>query len=82
VKSAITQLISGLKVENLKFDFKLLWYILNEQKGKSEFIKDSSAIANTFGPDGFIVIGYDDRKKAFSGAGFDNSGIPDSSGLP
>lgn len=41
----------------------------------------SQSIANTFGLDGFIVIGFDDREKKFYPASFKDSGLKDTSDL-
>lgn len=54
VKSIIYQSKEGLNKEYSKFDFKKEWCNLKELKGINEFLKDTSAIANTFGPDGYI----------------------------
>ncbi|MFA6072034.1 MAG: ATP-binding protein [Janthinobacterium sp.] len=80
--SYINQSFAGLEVENPKIDFKTNWYKLNEPRGINEFIKDTSAVANSFGPDGLIIIGYDDKSKTFSNACFEDSGLRDSSQLP
>ncbi len=66
VSSYVEQSIEGLTIENSKFDFKRVWYDLKDEQGAQEFIKDSSAIANTYGPDGCIVIGFDDKAKEFT----------------
>jgi hypothetical protein len=79
VESYLEQDMDGQEIENPKCDFKARWYNLSETNGISEFLKDSSAIANTFGPDGFIIIGYDSKKKAFEDASFSDSGLRDSS---
>lgn len=65
VSSYIEQSRSGLSVENSKFDFKREWYDIKSPEGESEFIKDTTSIVNTFGPDGIIVIGFDDKSKDF-----------------
>jgi hypothetical protein len=80
--SYINQSMAGLEVENAKIDFKASWYKLNEPRGINEFLKDTSAIANSFGPDGMIIIGFDDKKKELSNAAFADSGLKDSSQLP
>jgi hypothetical protein len=82
VSSYLNQSLDGLEVENAKFDFKRSWYNLGDSKGKSEFLKDTSAIANTFGPDGFIVIGFDDKRKEFEDCEFRQSGLRDTSMIP
>ncbi|WP_316813239.1 ATP-binding protein [Pedobacter heparinus] len=80
--SYISQSMAGLEVENPKIDFKARWYKLTEQRGINEFIKDTSAIANSFGPGGMIIIGYDDKKKELAHAKFSDCCLKDSSQLP
>ena len=80
-ESYLEQDLGGQDIENPKCDFKTKWYKLSDPKGINEFLKDSSAIANTFGPDGFIIIGYDSKKKSFEDASFLDSGLRDSSQL-
>lgn len=71
----------NLDKESLKFDFKYEWYDLRILKGINEFLKDTSAMANTYGLDGFIVIGFDDRRKLFKDARFEHSGLKDTNEL-
>lgn len=78
IKSYLDQAISGLSKENPKFDFKKIWYDLTDKKGINEFLKDTSGIANTFGPDGFIIIGFDDKTKLFNDTCFADCGLKDS----
>lgn len=78
IKSYLAQAIEGASIENDKIDFKRKWYDLSVEPGISEFLKDSSAIANTFGPDGLIIIGFDDRSKEFYPARLKDSKIEDS----
>jgi hypothetical protein len=78
VKSYLEASKGGMSVENPKFDFKREWYRLNDKKGINAFLKDTSAIANTFGPDGCIVIGYDDKTKQFHSSKFSDCGLSDS----
>ncbi|SIO53673.1 AlbA family DNA-binding domain-containing protein [Chitinophaga niabensis] len=77
----IQQSLSGLEAENPKVDFKEKWYDLKDKRGISEFIKDTSAIANTFGLEGLIIIGYDDKTKTFTDASFSHCGLRDSADL-
>lgn len=81
IGSYIDQSIEGLDKENPKFDFKASWYDLKSPKEISEFLKDTTSIVNTFGPDGYIVIGFDDRTKAFTQSTFRNSNLRDSSDI-
>lgn len=77
VKENIYQAIEGMSKENYKFDFKRNWYDLSEEIQLNEFLKDISAMANTPGPDGFIVIGFDDKTKTFSPSLFSDSKLRD-----
>lgn len=78
IKSYLEQSTNGLSKENPKFDFKRDWYDLTNNKDINEFLKDTSSIANTFGPDGFIVIGFDEKTKVFKNVKFADSGLRDS----
>jgi hypothetical protein len=79
VKSYIEQDLGGQEIENPKCDFKAKWYDLQIPRDLNEFLKDTSAIANTFGLDGFIIIGYDSRQKSFPQASFSDSNLRDTS---
>lgn len=78
----IAQARNGLDIENPKVDFKACWYNLNTSPGINEFIKDTSAMANTFGLDGLIIIGYDAKTKCLGNAKFSSSGFKDTSLIP
>jgi hypothetical protein len=73
--------LAGMNKENPKLDFKSKWYDLKQETEINEFIKDSSAIANTPGLDGFIVIGFDDRSRNFNDSVFSDSKLKDSNEL-
>ncbi|MCA6431335.1 MAG: ATP-binding protein [Cytophagales bacterium] len=79
VISYVEQSIGGLEKENPKFDFKSTWYDLTSPRDINEFLKDTTAIVNTVGPQGYIVIGFDDKKKVFKPAKFKDSNLKDSS---
>ena len=81
ITSYVSQAQTGFEIESPKVDFKREWYDINQPKSLMEFIKDTSAIANTFGPDGFIIIGYDDKKKTFHNCSFSHSGLKDTSSI-
>ncbi len=82
VAKYLTDSINGLDVENPKVDFKRQWYDLTELEGINEFLKDTTAIANTVGLEGFIIIGFDDKNKSFHPATFRDSNLSDSSKVP
>ncbi|MEK5431334.1 ATP-binding protein [Lysinibacillus sp. FSL R7-0073] len=52
---------NGGIIEKPKLDLKKEWWNLNEEIGISEFIKDTTALANTFGENGYIIIGIDEK---------------------
>jgi hypothetical protein len=79
ITSYIEQANDGLEIENPKCDFKAKWYDLTIPKDINEFVKDTTAIANTFGLDGVIVIGYDPKSKMFHSSVFSDSKLKDSS---
>ena len=81
VHEHIEQSLMDIDKESLKFDFKYEWYPLNSLKGINEYLKDVTAMANTYGLDGFIVIGFDERRKQFKPAKFDDSGLKDTNEL-
>ena len=79
VKSYIKQSAEGLEIENPKCDFKAQWYDLSNKKGINEFLKDTSAIANTFGLDGLVIIGYDNKTNKYHDTTFRDSKLSDTS---
>lgn len=81
VSECLSHSIQGLSKEQPKFDFKRQWYDLKDIKDINEFLKDACAIANTSGGDGFIVMGFDEKKNLFQPAMFSDSGLKDTSDL-
>jgi len=81
IVSYIYQSQEGLEIENPKVDFKREWYDLKEKEQINEFLKDTTAIANTVGLDGFIVIGYDEKQRIFYSSTFSDSKLRDTSDL-
>ena len=67
--------------ENPKLDFKREWYDMKTPIGINEFLKDTTAIANTVGLDGFIVFGFDDKTGKFFESNFEDSKLKDTSDL-
>ena len=78
VESYVQQAAEGMEIENQKCDFKSEWYDLSKEEGINEFLKDTSAIVNTYGPDGLIVIGYNIKSKTYHDATFKDSKLTDS----
>lgn len=79
IKQFIDQSLQGLEPENPKIDFKRRWYNLTNKFSISEFLRDTTAIINTNGFDGFIVIGYDSKDKSFHHSKFSDCGLMDTS---
>ena len=82
VTKYIYQAFEGMSKENNKFDFKKSWYNLKEDLEVNEFLKDISAMVNTPGPDGFIVIGFDDKSKEYNPSIFLDSKLKDKNEIP
>lgn len=68
----------GLEAESPKIDFKRQWYNLKSKSGINEFLKDVTAIVNTVGLDGLIIIGWDDKTCQYHSAKFRDSNLRDS----
>lgn len=66
--------------EKRKLEFKRKWYDLsgNNLKDIEEFCKDITAMANTPGPEGSIIIGLDEKKGDLTNSPVSNSGLADS----
>jgi hypothetical protein len=78
IEPIIIQSVDGQEIENVKIDCKSKWWELKTITGLNEFLKDTCAIANTFGLDGYIIIGFDDKSKMFHDARFSDCGLKDS----
>lgn len=77
IESYISASIDDKEIENPKTDFKRKWYSLSTENDISEFCKDVSAIANTVGLDGYLVIGYDIKEMKFYETKIKDSGKND-----
>jgi hypothetical protein len=51
----------GGNVEDNKIELKRKWWNLKIEKGKNEFLKDTTAFANSIGDVFYIIIGIDDK---------------------
>lgn len=78
--SYVAQALEG-EVENLKCDFKAKWYHLDKESEIFEFLKDTSAIANTYGLDGIIIVGLDLRARTFIDSKFSDCRLKDTSAV-
>lgn len=81
IKGVLNHIQPGASLENPKLDFKAKWYDLKDEEQINEFLKDSSAIANTPGLDGFIVIGYDEKANVYSPSVFKDCKLKDENEL-
>jgi hypothetical protein len=81
VNTMIQHARNGHKSESEKFDFKRQWSNLKSEEKINQFLRHTCAIANTFGPDGFILIGYDEDKNQLHNSVFTDSGLRDLSDL-
>lgn len=79
IQQSIDQAVDGQEVENPKMEFKLKWMDLKTKSGLSEFLKDTTSIANTVGLDGFIVFGFDNDRKIYKDSVFMDSNLRDQS---
>jgi hypothetical protein len=50
---------NGAEIENPKIELKQQWWNLGEDLSQNEFLKDVTAMANTPGNTGYIIIGID-----------------------
>jgi hypothetical protein len=76
IESQILQALQGASVENHKLDFKRSWYNLQSEEGINEFLKDLTALINSYGgADAFLIIGYDDKERKFYPSKFAESGL-------
>lgn len=77
----LLEALSRTDLEQPKLDFKREWYDLKSTDGIMEFLKDTSSMANTVGPDAFIIIGLDDKNGELYNSPFKYSNLNDSNEL-
>ncbi|WP_445505411.1 AlbA family DNA-binding domain-containing protein [Niallia sp. 03091] len=70
---------NGGTVENPKIELKKEWWDFSQNKGQEEFIKDVTAMANTQGDDGYIIIGLDGKNGDLFNSPFPQSNYDDPS---
>lgn len=61
IQNYIRTLKVGGKIENPLIELKRQWWDFENEMGISEFIKDTTSLANTPGGNGYIIIGLDER---------------------
>lgn len=81
IEGYINGALDGMEKESPKVDFKAKWYDLKHEEDINEFLKDSTSIANTPGLDGYIIIGFSDKKKEFTDSFFHDCNLKDSNEL-
>lgn len=79
VRFLINQHQLGLETESNKVEFKSKWFNLKDKIGISSFMKSISAIANTYGLEGFLIFGYDESTKKLHETNFTMCGLDDKS---
>lgn len=78
VKSRILQYLENNLDETNKFEVKRKWYNLREDNSKFEFLKDITAIVNSYGgEDAFIVFGIDENTRETFSTKISDSGYKD-----
>jgi hypothetical protein len=70
---------NGGTVENPKIELKKEWWDFSQNKGQEEFVKDITAMANTQGGDGYIIIGLDGKTGDFFNSPFPQGNYDDPS---
>lgn len=61
IEMYIDMIKRGGNVEDNKIELKRKWWNLKIEKGKNEFLKDTTAFANSIGDVFYIIIGIDDK---------------------
>lgn len=61
IQEYIRTIKNGGIIENPKLDLKREWWDFTDDKGAYEFVKDTTALANTPGSNGYIIIGIDEK---------------------
>jgi hypothetical protein len=82
IRAKIYQYLASHRLETNKLEFKRQWYNLKDVKDRNEFLKDATAIVNSYGgDDGFIVIGIDEKDKSLWDSKIDDSGYKDQASI-
>jgi hypothetical protein len=79
---------AGLKPEGIKTELKGSWYNMDKSQdvndtrlNVSKFLNAVTALANTYGPTGYLVIGIDETNGVITDSPFVKSGLKDKSDL-
>ena len=84
LRHLIARAQDGDKVEKTKVELKRQWYDFGSKNKKvvvSEFLKDIVALANTPGPEGYLIIGIDEKTGEIYDSPFQECGLSDTSEL-
>lgn len=85
LRHLIARIKDGDKVEKTKLELKRQWYDFANSRNKKlvvcEFLKDIVALANTPGPEGYLIIGIDEKTGEIFHSPFQECGLPDTSEL-
>jgi hypothetical protein len=82
VRAKVLQYLAFEKLETNKFDVKKEWYKLRESKGKNEFLRDATAMINSYGGENsFIVFGIEEKTKELFDTKIEESGHKDSASI-
>lgn len=80
VTTKILQFLAGTTSETNKFEVKRRWYNLKDELEKFEFLKDITALVNSYGGENaYIVFGIDDKSKEITSTKLQDSGFDDAS---
>lgn len=82
VKELIQNRLNQVDIEENKVEIKRGWPNLKDKKELNEWLKDVSAMANTYGLDGLIIYGLDEKESKLIDAPFKDSGLRDKADLP
>ena len=81
LEHSIERLKNQEQVEEAKVEFKRKWYDFSNKENRkiteSEFLKDLVSIANTPGPEGYLIIGVDEKSGMLFNSPLNNSGLGD-----
>jgi len=79
LQKLIARIKNGGTVEKKKLELKSEWYNLKDNDQKMNFCRDVSAIANTIGLDGYLIIGINENNGEITNSPIKESGLKDKS---
>jgi hypothetical protein len=85
INHIILRVRNAEQVEENKIELKSEWYNFldrdNKKQVESEFLKDLTAIANTAGPTGYLIIGINEKSGELKNSPFSECGLQDVSAM-